>query len=111
MASYSSEPSSKTEGFFADEGTFAWYSDAPWRLDDVAAQRKTVAAYLDERRAVDDHLQLRTFQFTGVRAEDDTAHFGMSLLREARDAAAREVEARGAVDCSSGKFVVLSLAA
>lgn len=91
------------DGFFAEAGGFAWYSEAPGRLDPEARRRDTLSEYLAGRIAQGARLELRSFTFT--REAGALGHFGFLLRNEAGE----RINGKGAVTCETGKLAVLSL--
>ena len=85
--------------FFARAPVFRWYSENGLRQGAAAYDRSTLDAYLTARERQGDHLDL-----VDVAPADAGADFAFTARR-----GADEFLSKGAVDCSTGLFVVWSL--
>ena len=92
------------DGFFSDTD-FGWFSETPGRLDLEARLRDTLFDYLTVRIADGARFELASFDFTGRTAGSDMGNFGFVLRNEAGS----RLNSKGAVNCETGKIIVLSL--
>jgi hypothetical protein len=104
------------ERFFAPPVRFQWYSNGVEpgvRLDEPARDRSTLLGYLQQRQAMREHIVVEAVDFNGYRDADRTAHFRMLLRRAADDipGGPRQLGGKGAVDCDTGRLMVISIGA
>jgi hypothetical protein len=99
----------------APRADFEWYDvgtdGSPGnRLPRAAMERATLSGYLARRASADETWSLRSLTFNGRRASDNTGHFQMTLLRTAADIEGQQTfRGKGALDCSSGRIMVISI--
>ena len=101
LAAYNAGEAGLADRFFAPAGTFRWYSEYGRRQGGAAYDRSTVDRYLATRHAEGDRLTLVRLTRSG-----ESGDFGF-WVRHA--GAAGPVLSKGAVDCATGRFVVLSV--
>lgn len=92
------------DAVFADN-SFGWFSETPGRLDPEARQRDTLTEYLEGRIQQGASYELTSFSFTGYRETSGLGDFGLVLTNESNE----RIDAKGAIDCDTGKIIVLSL--
>jgi hypothetical protein len=95
-----------TDRFLAAAGEFQWHG-APGRQypDDPASKdRGTLPAYFAARHAKGDRLELKNFNYVGVKS--GVVNFGYTLTHTVAGGTAREAPGKGALSCASGKIMV-----
>jgi hypothetical protein len=98
----------------APRADFRWYSvgtdGSPGARNGPASQdRATLGRYLARRASANEKWYLRGFSFNG-RPSDNTGHFQMTLRRTAADTEGQQTFwGKGALDCSSGRIMVMSI--
>lgn len=78
---------------------FKWYSAPPDRFGEAARDRSTLTSYIAARHAQGESFRLIRFRYQGPSEGRRYANFNTDLVRSARDYPAREVPAKGAIDC------------
>lgn len=91
--------------FIAGEPEFQWFSTRERTGMEVAADRSSLARYLEERRQRQVKQHLDEFQFNGVDGEH--ANFGFVITEGAGEANVT-YPGKGAIHCSSGRIIVWS---
>jgi hypothetical protein len=98
----------------ASRADFVWYDvgtddGSPGnRLPRASTERATLGRYLARRASADEMWFLRSFTFNGRQAS--VGNFQMTLLRTAADIEGQQTfRGKGALDCSSGRIMVISI--
>lgn len=92
------------EQFFADSGSFSWFSENPFRIGDDARDRDSLDDYLRDRVEQDARLRVLFFDFNSEAPSGVLGHFGFYAVDDSWDF----VSGKGAVFCESGELTVLS---
>jgi hypothetical protein len=92
------------EQFFAERGSFSWFSETPHRIGDDARDRDSLGDYLRDRIEQDARLRVLFFDFNSEAPAGVLGQFGFYAVNETWDL----VSGKGAVDCESGALTVLS---
>jgi hypothetical protein len=102
------------DGFFAPAPQFKWYANSVppgVREGDRAMDRGSLLAYLRQRQASHERLEVTWFHGPGDPVAYGLGHFGMKLRRTADDlpGGPQPLAGKGAVDCDTHKLVVLAI--
>ncbi len=89
--------------FFADMD-FGTFAEAPSRVNPEASNRDTLLPYLTQRLAEGASFELVTLDYNGTSG-NNLGNFGVVLRNEVDS----DVIGLGAVDCDSGRIIILGL--
>jgi hypothetical protein len=104
FADYNAGEPDLIDRYIAASPPFQWYSDPRGRLQHEAYVRTTLGSFFSARRAEGDRLIVDEIRY------QEGPNFHGRLLRSSREDPTQSVPFKGAIDCATGRIMVLSIA-